>query len=299
MGKKLSLETVQQRICKIHQNIKIIGNYVNTHTKVLCKCINCGYEWSPTPDKLLQGRGCPCCSKRIKGTKESLQKDLDKNNKFIKVIGNYKDRNTPIEVMCNKCNYIWKARPYDLINKCGCPKCSQKVPPTQIEVIQRINKVSPYIQVLSKYINANTPIKCKCKKCNCEWEAIPGNLFHGTGCPRCKESKGERTIESILISNGVNYIRQYFIKNPFGNNKNVYIDFYLPDYNTFIEYNGEQHYIPVEHFGGKIQFNKQIERDQNLRSYCKNNNIKLIEIKYNENKEYLQNIIKTVINKSK
>lgn len=38
MGKTLSLEEVQARITKISPNIKIIGDYVNTHIKVLCKC---------------------------------------------------------------------------------------------------------------------------------------------------------------------------------------------------------------------------------------------------------------------
>ena len=37
----------------------------------------------------------------------------------------------------------------------------------------------------------------------------------------------------------------------------MYIDFYLPDYNIFIEYNGEQHYVPIEHFGGELQFSEQ------------------------------------------
>ena len=34
----------------------------------------------------------------------------------------------------------------------------------------------------------------------------------------------------------------------------AYIDFYLPDYNCFIEYNGRQHYMSVDKFGGEIQF---------------------------------------------
>lgn len=33
-----------------------------------------------------------------------------------------------------------------------------------------------------------------------------------------------------------------------------FIDFYIPDFNLFIEYNGIQHYTPVEQFGGKIKF---------------------------------------------
>lgn len=60
----------------------------------------------------------------------------------------------------------------------------------------------------------------------------------------------------------------------------MYVDFYLPDYNAIIEYNGIQHYIPTEHFGGELQFNQQIKRDTDLRQYCKNNNISLLEISF-------------------
>lgn len=63
----------------------------------------------------------------------------------------------------------------------------------------------------------------------------------------------------------------------------TYIDFYLPEYNTFIEYNGQQHYIPIKYFGGELKFREQVARDEYVRNYCKANAIKLIEIKYDEN----------------
>ena len=44
-----------------------------------------------------------------------------------------------------------------------------------------------------------------------------------------------------------------------------------------------QHYIPIKHFGGELKFYEQIQRDDYVRNYCKENNIKLIEIKYNDN----------------
>ena len=65
--------------------------------------------------------------------------------------------------------------------------------------------------------------------------------------------------------------------------KTLWLCFYLPDQNCFIEYNGKQHYVPVGHFGGELQFQKQLQRDNYVRNYCQNNNIKLIEIKYTDN----------------
>ena len=57
-------------------------------------------------------------------------------------------------------------------------------------------------------------------------------------------------------------------------------DFYLPDNNICIEYQGQQHYYPIEHFGGKDRFEEQVQRDLIKKEYCKNNNVILIEIPY-------------------
>lgn len=59
--------------------------------------------------------------------------------------------------------------------------------------------------------------------------------------------------------------------------------FYLPYFNTCIEYNGIQHYEPNDFFGGEESFKKQLIRDKIKKKYCENNNIKLIIIRYDEN----------------
>lgn len=283
MARKLTFQEVENRLNGINPNIKIIGEYVNTHSKTLCKCTICGYEWSPTIDKLFQGRGCPSCSKRVKGTTESFQKALQNKNLNFTVLGEYENRSTPVEVKCNECGHIWKVRPYDLLNKQGCPKCSGKLPLTQEEVESRIFKANPDVEVISSYISANYKLKCKCKICGNIWEASPINLFAGTGCPACKESKGEKYIRHYLEAKNVNFISQYIIKDDVFRSRNkVYVDFYLPDYNIFIEYNGKQHYIPINYFGGQTQLEEQKKRDEDLRLFCNLNAIQLIEIKYSE-----------------
>ena len=52
--------------------------------------------------------------------------------------------------------------------------------------------------------------------------------------------------------------------------------------NLFIEYNGRQHYIPIEYFGGILELEHQQKRDEFVREYCKRNNIRLLEIPYTE-----------------
>lgn len=99
------------------------------------------------------------------------------------------------------------------------------------------------------------------------------------GCTICNESKGEKQLSIILNYKNILYIPQH----AFSGCKNINVlkfDFYLPNYNTCIEFQGRQHYEPVDFFGGKKQLKLQQKLDQIKRDYCMNNNIKLIEIAY-------------------
>lgn len=62
-------------------------------------------------------------------------------------------------------------------------------------------------------------------------------------------------------------------------------DFYIPSYNLLIEFQGSQHYIPNPFLGGDKQFAIQQEHDRRKREYAKENNIALLEIRYDENVE--------------
>lgn len=60
----------------------------------------------------------------------------------------------------------------------------------------------------------------------------------------------------------------------------------------FIEFNGEQHYRPVDKFGGEETFEKQLVRDQEVKEYCKENNYPLLIIPYNCSNNDIEKLIK-------
>ena len=72
-------------------------------------------------------------------------------------IVDYVNRNTPILCECNICGYTWKVRPYDILNKQGCPKCN-KCAVTEEEVLQRIYSKNPNIEIISNYTNYTTKL---------------------------------------------------------------------------------------------------------------------------------------------
>lgn len=75
------------------------------------------------------------------------------------------------------------------------------------------------------------------------------------------------------------------------------LDIYIPNLKIGIEYQGEQHYIPVEHWGGEFALERQKERDKRKAELCNINNITLLHIKYDEplTKSYIEKLINSVI----
>jgi len=76
-------------------------------------------------------------------------------------------------------------------------------------------------------------------------------------------------------------------------NHNYLIDFAIESKGKifFIEYNGLQHYKPIEFFGGNKSFLRQCKRDCEVQEYCKLNNIELLEISYKLPFEDLENLL--------
>ena len=101
-------------------------------------------------------------------------------------------------------------------------------------------------------------------------------------CPSCQFSKGETCIETFLLNNNIIYIPQKEFDGLLGvGNGNLSYDFYLPDYNLLIEYQGEQHERYIKGFHkSKKDFRTQVEHDRRKKEYTQNNNIKLLEIWY-------------------
>lgn len=113
-----------------------------------------------------------------------------------------------------------------------------------------------------------------------------------------KRSKGEKLIHKWLKVHNISFKQEYLIKFPFIVKKKpyVFIDFYLPKHNIFIEYNGRQHYEYTPYFHkSEVDFELQKFRDVTVRNYCKNKGITLIEIPYTMTNEEVYDLLKKEI----
>lgn len=196
---------------------------------------------------------------------------------------------------CCNCEREWDTCWSSIIHVgTGCPYCGKKIlgdinlenqrPDISKEWNYSKNTSSP-----SEYFQSSSKrVWWLCSKCGHEWEATIANRTSkkGTGCPRCNInlSKGVVEIEKILISFDVNYILEKTFKNcryklplPF--------DFYLPEFNACIEYQGEHHYMPVR-YGNRSLKSSEEEfelwkiKDEIKENFCIRNKINLIKIPY-------------------
>lgn len=232
-------------------------------------------------------------------TEEFIQKaKLIHGDKYDYSLVNYTGGQIPVKIICPE-HGIFEQRPAKHIFGQGCPKCNGTRLKTTEEFIKQAKEVhgDTYDYSKTEYgKNNRDPVIIICKL-HGEFKQTPVHHINcKCGCPKCNMSHGEQILLQYFIKNNIKYIEQYEVTVPstIRKTKKIYIDFYLPEYNTYIEYNGKQHYIMQEGFGGTLKFEQQVSRDIFLRNYCINNNIKLIEIPYTEKDpiNYLINFLK-------
>jgi len=146
-----------------------------------------------------------------------------------------------------------------------------------------------YDSVDYKYSNIKVDIKCN--TCNLIFSQTPASHLQKRGCPKCKFSQGEKQIEKFLTDNNIIFIYQKIFKDLKGM-KGGYLkfDFYIPENNLCIEYDGEQHFDTTS----KYWSNSIVENDNKKNLYCRENNIQLLRISYLD-KDRIEEIISSML----
>ena len=132
-----------------------------------------------------------------------------------------------------------------------------------------------------KYIKAKVKVSIICPKHGEFWQT-PDSHLRGNGCPKCKRSHLETNVSIYLDNNNIKYEEQ----KTFGwlyNKKNLFIDFYLPDYNIAIECQGEQHFKKYRWENNDNGLIKRQRNDEIKKMLCEKNNIKVVYVNYDEN----------------
>lgn len=272
----------------INPNIDILNRYINSDTKVHCKCKVDGYEWDAIPYDIKNGSGCPKCAKCIKKTTKQFATELSNITNYVSVIGEYTGNKNKILCRCNLCGKPFESLPINLLRghihkECAIKIRNKRMQKSNDDFVSDIANILPDIKVIGIYNGRQSRIKVKCTKCGHIWTPLASNLLHGYGCPICVSSKGEKHIRNFLDIHNIDYKEQYRI-NECRNKKPLPFDFAIFHNNKLfclIEYDGAQHFQEWHSVkDSKEELNEIKHRDSIKTKYCKCNNIKLLRIPY-------------------
>lgn len=172
----------------------------------------------------------------------------------------------------------------------GCRLCANEARGVKRRVgTDRINEKLQernYKYVRSYYDNSRLYIVYICPKHEDYGEQTISwwNLSKGQGCRYCQDSKGEMIIARFLAQFNIEFESQKMFDDCRHIDR-LKFDFWLPKHSCVIEYDGEQHFKPIQ-FGGislkeaNERFSDTKVRDEIKNQYCKHHDIDLIRIPY-------------------
>lgn len=241
--------------------------------------------------------GCQHCIGR-NDDEEDVLREMYESNPSMKILESYKGRTKKIKMLCLTHNVISNKTPNEVINGKGCYYCGldklskhQKI--AEDVFLQRLHNKYPHILLNKGYDCITSDADFHCYICDCNWVDKASYVLR-RGCPICDSTSMEKEIGKILTKHNINYKTQYSFADC-KDQRALPFDFYLTDYNILIEYDGQQHYRPVN-FGGiddkraNQNFETTCLHDSIKTSYCEINKIPLLRIPYWES-ENVESII--------
>ena len=209
-------------------------------------------------------------------------------DKYNYSITMYSTAKTKLKIICSK-HGEQEMLPHHHIKGYGCGKCGKEQinisngkQLSQKEFIQRVKILNTNLSFIKTiYKNKRSSITVTCD-IHGDYNTKAEMILKGCGCPKCKSSKGEFTIEKWLLSKDIQYIKEKTFKNLIFK-KHLRFDFYLPEHKMCIEYDGEQHFKPITYWGGIERYEELKLKDDIKNRFCTKNNISLLRISYKEN----------------
>lgn len=284
MSKKLTIEEFVEKARFVHGDEYDYSKteYINSYEKVCIICPKHGEFWMTPNAHISAKHKCPKCSHQ--SYKYSYDEIVNKiNEKYPQIsISNqaFNGLRNKGEFFCNavdECGNkhgFFEKKVADVL-RYGCPKCGRYAKLNKDIFIERSNKAhsNKYDYSNAEYINFETKVCIICPKHGEFWQS-PHSHLSGVGCPLCsKENNINETILYEFIRNNIDC--EVIREKKFEWLGLKSLDIFIPKLNIAIEYQGEQHFEPINFYGGIKTYNEIVKRDKEKNLLCKENNIRL------------------------
>lgn len=297
VSKTLGIEKCLLWMRKTGAPCKLVSTtYVNCRQPLWFQC-SCGNKYSCSWRHFTGSRQfkCSACSKQI-----SIEKRTKQHDQFTSevrqlvmdeysVLTKYKGSLEKVEIVHNNCGHHYYVRPSDFLGGNRCPFCSntarRKLHVAFVEEV--FNLVGDEYAILSEYTGNRDNVQLRHTICGQSWWVAPNSFLRGSRCPHCSASKGEMAIQQHLTSSSSIFTAQYSFSDCLSTAGNrLRFDFAIFSDSSkqtpvlLIEFDGKQHFEPVEYFGGQDQFERQKQNDSIKDEYCQQYSIPLLRIPY-------------------
>lgn len=259
--------------------------FIYATTKIKVKCSNGHIIDTITINNFKRGRRCIQCgyekiSKERSFTYEEVKAYFEYFN-YQLLSETYKNNSDNLTVLC-PFGHEWHVKFNNFKNQGNrCPYCCGNAKYTIEEVKEYIESFG-YKLLSTEYINSLKKIEIRCPYGH-EYK-VTFHMFKNQSqrCPYCQVSKGEQRIMDYLNGNNINYIYEKKFDGLIGlGNGLLSYDFYLPQCNLLIEYQGGFHDGNITgNYKYTFNFERQQEHDRRKKEYAEKNNINLLEIWY-------------------
>ena len=297
---KPSVESIIAKFEKVHDKKYDYKNFLvwnGWHSKieVLCK-FHVNYSFYPTPASHFYGlSGCDLCNniqkslRQIKSTEEFIfDAVFIHGNLYDYTNSKYIGERKNISIFC-KVHGNFNQRAGHHVRGSGCTECrNDKMAIERKLSYKEFLDNSKFIH-LEKYSYPNSfenfqlresKVSISCPSHGL-FSQIASNHMHGSGCPRCRQSKGERDVRAFLLLLGFEFEEQKKFPNCV-DKRELPFDFYVPSANLLIEFDGEQHFFERTTGIFKGKFNDIIKRDLIKSKFAASSNFNLLRISWNE-----------------
>ncbi|GMM54199.1 hypothetical protein DAKH74_008150 [Maudiozyma humilis] len=255
--------------------------YTSSHGNVKMTCKVHG-SFTQAARHLLNKKGCSKCASFQRWSSKGTDKF---GGKYKYNILSFKTTNHDTIIKCEDHGFFTQnASEHTRAKmKTPCPVCNANSRLTTVEQFIRKARLRHgdtygYDAVVLGPDNIRSLVRIFCRNCNLHFEQVANNHLAGNGCPVCCESFGERAVRVVLDSTEEEYVAQKRFDG-LEDRGALRIDFFLPRLNLAIEFDGEQHFHPVERFGGESRFRAQQRKDGLKTDFCRSKRINFLRLK--------------------
>ena len=288
---------------------KVLTKYTGAFDKIKFKHLVCGKTFMMTPHNFYYNKHkCPHCNKGSvirKNSFEKVKQTIEGKKRYLLLDKSYINCKTKLHIKCLKCNNTFEMTFTDFKSGYRCPSCAGNKKLKYDDLDDLIKKINSNYKLCKKskdkenYKNVHSKVTIKHKICGRSFIKSYNNFRNGQRCPYCtsedSDSEAVKNIKIFLEEENIKYSTEVTFDDLYSpdSDKKLRIDFYLPDYDLYIEYDGKQHFEWSEK--GIFTYDKYLkikERDEIKDDYFRENNLRLVRISYKQNEiEILKSIL--------